>query len=580
MKNLIQLIISGLLAGIVLFLAVPSTVMAADEDSQEYWAVIVGVSEYADADDLEYSDDSAQGLYDLLAPAYGEDHIKLLLNRKASKNGIIAALRWMADNAGPEDHVLFYFAGHGSDQGHLAPFDAYTITTWLTVAELKAEMNRMKTDNKLVILDSCYAGYHEASLSDNGTVLLLATEAGEVGYQTSALDNGVFSYYILVALKWIETTDLNADHIVSAEEVFAYAAPRTEEWTSVYDTVQHPVLSDGCDGEMPVLEEVIVDANHVIPAVDGLYSVNGVDYSEYPFTAVQMPGRVNEIEVAPVVVPVSDTRYLFESWDDGDNSTSKDISFGVYGINYNVEYWFEISSAYGDVPESGWYPQGSTIDFSVPVVVEGTDVRHVFDGWEGQHTTNTAESSVFLWRPITTTAVWRDQYELTVDSNYGHPQGAGWYDDGTEAVISIEDMVESNGAKHHFAGWNGPVDDDERITVVKVDGPTSVEAMWVDEYEITVESEYGSVSGAGWYYDGDEVEINTTTSEGFLIQHVFVGWTGSLESREPDVTFTSSRPMALTAVWKLDLSQLFMVIGGVVIVAAVIIFLVRRRSSV
>ena len=81
----------------------------------ERWAIIVGVSDYQYiSPDLNYSDDDAISLYNRLAPTWGTDHIKLLIDANATKAAISNAITiWLSLREDSDDTVLFYFSGRG-----------------------------------------------------------------------------------------------------------------------------------------------------------------------------------------------------------------------------------------------------------------------------------------------------------------------------------------------------------------------------------------------------------------------------------------------------------------------------------
>ena len=102
-----------------LFVKCPQAVQAeepdANESDVEYWAVIVDIWDYS----MDFMDlgelDNAEDLYARLAPLWGEDHIRVLVNEDASKENIEDAVcSWLYQNVDANDVAVFYYAGHGS----------------------------------------------------------------------------------------------------------------------------------------------------------------------------------------------------------------------------------------------------------------------------------------------------------------------------------------------------------------------------------------------------------------------------------------------------------------------------------
>ncbi|RLG04612.1 MAG: hypothetical protein DRN68_09640, partial [Thaumarchaeota archaeon] len=104
---------------------------------EEAWALVVGISDYRDEDiaDLDYPEEDAKAFRDfLIDPRYGGfpgDHVRLLLGEEATLIALRDGLSWLAE-AGEEDLVVFFFAGHGTfeqDRNEDEPdgFDEYLV---------------------------------------------------------------------------------------------------------------------------------------------------------------------------------------------------------------------------------------------------------------------------------------------------------------------------------------------------------------------------------------------------------------------------------------------------------------------
>jgi len=145
---------------------------------------------------------------------------------------------------------------------------------------------------------------------------------------------------------------------------------------------------------------------------------------------------------------------------------------------------------------------------------------------------------------------------LYVKSEKGSPQGTGWYMAGTWAYISISAHVEeSSGTRYRFERWTGgQFRDDARTsaTLVFMDGPKVVEAAWVMQHRLTVNSHYGEVAGAGWYDRGQAATFSVASSVdgGEGVRHVFSAWTGDFSGASPSGTVTMDSPKTVTATWK------------------------------
>jgi hypothetical protein len=135
--------------------------------------------------------------------------------------------------------------------------------------------------------------------------------------------------------------------------------------------------------------------------------------------------------------------------------------------------------------------------------------------------------------PKTAVAQYGTQFYLDVSSAYGDVLGAGWYDRGAKAhaVIASSQVAVSPGMREIFVSWSGDATG-TGITSneILMDGPRTVGTTWRTEYELRIDSPYGTVVGAGWYQSGSFATasvnasvVGTATGE----RVVFKGWTGN-----------------------------------------------------
>lgn len=483
----------------------PAVPAYAGEPESECWAVIVGVSDYQQIGDLSYADDDAEELAQLLGPVWGEDHIRLLVDAEATKAEVRQAMNWLVAQDSPGDTVLFCFSGHGDPDGYIAPYDAYYAETWISRSELASWLDKLDSQKVVVILDTCHAGRFETSLDEEGRVILMSSAANEVSWETPTLRHSVFVHYILEALD--EFADVNHDYELSAEELFQYAEPETVDYTefSGFTSTQHPVLYDGYPGELILLVEFVFETEPSIPSGTPILVVDNQPYLSYSSPLIYAPGSALELEVVSPVGMGEGIRYVFASWGDGNTSLSRTASNGgVYEIRFNKEYRLAINSEYGEPQGAGWYLSGSVAAISV-ASVEGATTRHIFIGWSGDYTGSETTASLAMNSPRNVTANWQTEYLLTIESEYGEPQGAGWYTEGRTAAFSVP------------------------------------------------------------------------SSTGVIIRHVFTGWSGDYTGTETAALLTMNSPKAIVANWRTDYIQLYILVGGVVVLVVVIIVVLRLR---
>jgi uncharacterized caspase-like protein len=81
-------------------------------------------------------------------------------------------------------------------------------------------------------------------IRESGRVILMASGENESSLETTSLGHGVFSYFMLEALR-SESADQNHNGWISAEEAFAYLRPKVQTFAN---GDQNPVMLDGVAG--------------------------------------------------------------------------------------------------------------------------------------------------------------------------------------------------------------------------------------------------------------------------------------------------------------------------------------------
>ena len=153
-------------------------------------ALLIGVGRYAHFEDkLKGVSLDIQMMTELARiMGFKRQAIKVLEHETASTDKVYSAVEnWLINGVGPEDRVLFYFSGHGSqipDENNdekdqfdevLLLYDAalrengrhQTLTGVLPDDDFNAMLARMQSRNILVLLDACHSGSATRSLRLN-----------------------------------------------------------------------------------------------------------------------------------------------------------------------------------------------------------------------------------------------------------------------------------------------------------------------------------------------------------------------------------------------------------------------------
>ncbi|MCF0073492.1 caspase family protein [Dyadobacter sp. CY261] len=250
------------------------------------YAVIVGISDYlngsdpqsgiqAQLNDLRYCDDDARIFYDFLkSPAGGSvpaENIALLIDGQASKSQIISQMEVFFAKSGPDDRVIFYFAGHGAN-GFFATYDIdmRNMNTSLRHKDVKEVFKKCRAKTRLCFADACMSGsmknrareMEEAkpvpvsvrSFEDeeSGLVVLMAARSYQYSSENDKIQHGYFTKYLVDGLQG--EADKNKDELVTIKEAFDYlylhlaSLPKS----GPEDKGQIPVIFGKYDPEMPV----------------------------------------------------------------------------------------------------------------------------------------------------------------------------------------------------------------------------------------------------------------------------------------------------------------------------------------
>lgn len=246
----------------------------------EIYALIVGIGDYLNYQQLNFTKGDAMAFYQhLKSPAGGmlsDDNILLLTDKEATALKIsnkMADLFAMADS---NDLVIFYFAGHGID-GAFLPVDYDGYNNFLDHNSLINAMQDSEAKYKIIIADACHSGsfaikyeeyrkngdkfplatvrggktvndrlkdfYSSFSKAKKGLAVFSSSAADEISLEANNLKQGVFSYYLIEALKGAADSDRNT--IITTKELFDYISKKVHQFTNGYQTPNFMGLTEG-----------------------------------------------------------------------------------------------------------------------------------------------------------------------------------------------------------------------------------------------------------------------------------------------------------------------------------------------
>lgn len=288
------------------------------------------------------------------------------------------------------------------------------------------------------------------------------------------------------------------------------------------------------------------------------------------------------------------TRYLFAGWSGSSSVTDRESSIVMdspksIATLWNEQCYLTVESAHGNPQGAGWYDKGSTAQFSVDSPVDqGDGTRYLFDGWSGDSSATEETSSTAMDSPRTITALWSQQFKLTVNTNSSGAEVVAaetWHDKGTTASTeTAESVIQGDpGVRYVFSSWSvdGRLVSGNPVSL-RMKAPHTVLADYSVQYELTVLSDKGAPEGSGWYEAGSTADIAVTSPGGGLIRQVFAGWNGDYSSPQRETTVLMDGPKTIKAQWRADFMYLGLLIGAILAFAslvAIAIILFRRRYN-
>lgn len=187
-------------------------------------ALLIGINGYLHLDGLDNAAGDARSVAKTLQELYGFE-VRLLLDREATREGIMRALNELRRTLTEKDSLLIYYSGHGhydreSDTSYWLPADAEPDdnTRWLETRSLTDQFKLISARQVLVVADSCFAGAitrsipadltnattrdaYLSKLLEKTTRVLIASGGNEPVVDAGASEHSIFADAFLRALR-------------------------------------------------------------------------------------------------------------------------------------------------------------------------------------------------------------------------------------------------------------------------------------------------------------------------------------------------------------------------------------------
>jgi hypothetical protein len=254
-----------------------------------------------------------------------------------------------------------------------------------------------------------------------------------------------------------------------------------------------------------------------------------------------------------------------ERWNASSGTSGTISSYTTINPTYHNQYYLTVSSSYGSPTGQGWYNAGSPASFGVTTPASGgTGTQYVFTSWSGSgsgsYSGTSSSSSVTMNNPITETANWQTQYQVTfgqsgLDSSasgtvvivngvpepYNNLPYSLWVSSGNSVTYSYSATVSgSTGKRFALTGVTGPA------SPITVNNAVTVTGNYKTQWQVTFQQSglssdaTGTVltvgtntytystfpTGAIWVDDGTTYSYTSPVPAGTGKQYVLTGVTG------------------------------------------------------
>jgi hypothetical protein len=247
-------------------------------------ALLIGISQYSELENLRYADADARALSQLLTDfaGYAQADVTLVLNQEATKARITAEIEKVirSSTKEPLDHFILMFAGHGlrdriegkDTYSFLAPTDASTaestfyskgsevvFETFIDRAWLARQLTLVNARSIVIVVDSCYSG----------TQAFGALFLENLGYAVQSF-NDPAGRAAVSARRDVSVARMRG--VDGGRKVAYLASSRADQQSAEYDELRHGALSY-CIFEYiaRARREIFEDERRAI-SVDGMYA--------------------------------------------------------------------------------------------------------------------------------------------------------------------------------------------------------------------------------------------------------------------------------------------------------------------
>jgi hypothetical protein len=216
------------------------------------------------------------------------------------------------------------------------------------------------------------------------------------------------------------------------------------------------------------------------------------------------------------------------------------------------------------------YVPGDWLTIEVPNEISvGPNVILHFATWKGQGTSNPLNVTVGSGQ-LSFTAQYATENLLTIQSQFGGAQGAGWYNQGANATFSARTSIDlNNGTRRMFDHWSGDYSSTSNTGSIIMNSPKTIIANWQTQFAVKLQLDgippnsssvtilvngqpkmaNASVAGEIWVDANSELNLDVQTTQIQTSTDTY-NYTGlQVEGQPSSQTFIVTKPVTVTFVY-------------------------------
>lgn len=260
--------------------------------------------------------DAREFIESFFSLGYDKNDCILLINDRATKTAILNNLSKIVEKTTEYDRIIFYFAGHGFSVNGinvLAPVDAAIDSldnTCISINEILSQIQKSNSKRKILFFDSCHSGFQllENVRDGNGSFNYDNLEyefrdveyctgfascmANQKSYSHSSIKNGIWSHFLIKALRGIAEESLYENGFLMSDKLQAYLRIETQQYVKIHLRKDQTPLEFGNKMD----KFVVANLNPLFNAINASKNNASLNLSSISIYTSEDNGKIKNLE--------------------------------------------------------------------------------------------------------------------------------------------------------------------------------------------------------------------------------------------------------------------------------------------